>query len=603
MSVGSVRRCKRFSLLLVLCVFFCLVLLWRQSKNYSKKNDRHKHVFRKNQEEYIDRRGVHVVVGRYIGNPADKVPNATYEMININNYSPDPDAGRDGLPVIIAPKDIIKMKQLYQINRFNLLASDKVPLNRTLPDVRKKKCLGLYANYVEYPKSSVIIVFHNEAWSTLLRTVWSVINRAPREILEEIILVDDASERDFLKQPLEDYITTLPVRTRLFRNTQRVGLVQARLQGAKAAKGSVLVFLDAHCECTAGWLESLVSRINKDPTTIACPVIDIINEDTFAYVKSFDLHWGAFNWMLQFRWYTLSTAALQKRAKDNTEPFVTPTMAGGLFAVDREFFFDLGAYDDGMKIWGGENLELSFRTWQCGGRIEIVPCSHVGHLFRRTSPYSFPGGIGETLFSNLARVALVWMDEWGEFYFKFNEEARKVKNKQDVLSRIRLRNKLQCKNFRWYLDNVWPQNFFPGRRKFFGRIKNIGEDLCLIKPLGKETSNQPMGVAKLNNCLKERLLIEMFVMSRDGFIMTDDSVCLDAPEKQVIGLPKVRIMACSGYNRQKWKYNKNTKQLIHLSNKLCLDLPPSKKYEDGLVLNSCTNNTTQKWELESVPWH
>ncbi|KAK5641600.1 hypothetical protein RI129_010147 [Pyrocoelia pectoralis] len=599
------RRCRRVGPVILLCAIVCFVFIWRkaESENVTDNNIVGKHIFRKNQEEYIDRRGVHVVVGHYIGNPADKIPNATHDMINANYFAPEPDAGKDGFPVVIAPKDIIKMRQLYQINRFNLMASDRIPLNRTLPDVRKKKCQTLYQNYKEYPKSSIVIVYHNEAWSTLLRTVWSVINRSPREILEEIILVDDASERDFLKKPLDDYVRTLPVRTRIIRNSQRVGLVQARLQGARVAKGAVLVFLDAHCECTTGWLESMVARIADDPTTIACPVIDIINDDTFAYVKSFELHWGAFNWLLQFRWYTLAGPALQKRAKDNTEPFVTPTMAGGLFAIDRQFFFNLGAYDEGMKVWGGENLELSFRAWQCGGRIEIVPCSHVGHLFRKSSPYSFPGGVGETLYSNLARVALVWMDEWGDFYFKFNNEARRIKNKQDVSSRLQLRSKLHCKNFKWYLDNVWPQHFFPSRRRFFGRIRNIGENLCLIKPLGKETSNQPMGIAKLNQCLKEELLIEMFVMTREGFIMTDDSVCLDAPEKQVIGPAKVRIMACSGYSRQKWKYNKNTKQLVHISNKLCLDVPPSRKYEDGLVLNSCNGSTTQKWQLESVVWH
>lgn len=115
---------------------------------------------------------------------------------------------------------------------------------------------------------------------------------------------------------------------------------------------------------------------------------------------------------------------MKVRRHDATVPFNTPAMAGGLFAINKEYFFEIGSYDEGMNIWGGENLEMSFRVWQCGGKIKIVPCSRVGHVFRKSSPYLFPGGISNTLYTNLARVALVWMDDWANFYFKFNNEAR-----------------------------------------------------------------------------------------------------------------------------------------------------------------------------------
>lgn len=107
---------------------------------------------------------------------------------------------------------------------------------------------------------------------------------------------------DHLGKKLEDYVKTLPVKVFVLRTHKRSGLIRARLLGAKHVTGQVITFLDAHCECTEGWLEPLLARIVENRKTVVCPIIDVISDETFEYITASDMTWGGFNWKLNFRW-------------------------------------------------------------------------------------------------------------------------------------------------------------------------------------------------------------------------------------------------------------------------------------------------------------
>jgi Glycosyl transferase family 2 len=288
----------------------------------------------------------------------------------------------------------------WRLHEFNQYVSDLISVHRSLPDSRDDYCKQKDLYLAKLPATSIIIIFHNEAWSTLLRSVHSVIDRSPDHLIEEIILVDDCSDMGenmtfnlliflticsllaHLKKPLEDYMSKFP-KVKILRAEKREGLIKARLRGAEAATAPTLTFLDSHIECTPGWLEPLLDRIARNVTNVASPIIGIINDKNFEFqqLSSSNVQVGGFEWDLHFSWHMIPESE-HKRRNNPAEPLRSPTIAGGLFTIDKAYFEILGTYDPDFDIWGGENLEISFKTWMCGGILEIVPCSQVGHVFR-----------------------------------------------------------------------------------------------------------------------------------------------------------------------------------------------------------------------------
>lgn len=104
------------------------------------------------------------------------------------------------------------------------------------------------------------------------------------------------------------------------------------------------------------------------------------------------------------------------------------------------------------------------QIWMCGGEIEIIPCSRVGHIFRGQNPYKFPKDRQKTVERNLARVAEVWLDEYKDLFYGHGYHHLLDQKHIDIgnlTEQIELRKKLKCKSFKWYLDNVYPDMVAP----------------------------------------------------------------------------------------------------------------------------------------------
>jgi polypeptide N-acetylgalactosaminyltransferase len=484
----------------------------------------------------------------------------------------------------LSPEERKKYDEGFQKNAFNQYASDMISIHRSLPVQTDEECKAeKYSSGL--PNTSVIICFHNEAWSVLLRTVHSVLERTPDELLHEIILVDDFSDMEHTKKALDDYMAQYK-KVKVLRLEKREGLIRARLRGAAIAKGTVLTYLDSHCECMEGWAEPLLDRIHRDQTTVVCPVIDVIDDNTFEYhySKAFFTNVGGFDWSLQFNWHPIPERD-RKARKRHIDPVRSPTMAGGLFSIHRDYFEKLGTYDPGFDIWGGENLEISFKIWMCGGTLEIVPCSHVGHIFRKRSPYKWRTGVN-VLKRNSIRLAEVWLDEYKQYYYeRINNQLGDF---GDVSARKQLRDKLECKSFKWYLDNIFPELFVPGDAIAKGEIRNgkSSHGHCVDSPVGEEHHNKavvpyPCHLQGGN---------QYWMYSKDGEIRRDES-CVDFAGKDVM------IFPCHGMKgNQEWKYNHKNHQLLHVVTGKCLEMT-----KDGarLLMSPCdSENAYQNWTFK-----
>ncbi|XP_055936162.1 putative polypeptide N-acetylgalactosaminyltransferase 10 [Argiope bruennichi] len=526
-----------------------------------------------------------------IPSDGEKIDWHNYTQINIEKNRKGP--GEQGIAFYLPPGTEKRKDELYKVNGFNGFASDYIAINRSIADIRHKDCSK--KKYLrKLPTASIVVPFHNEHLSTLLRTATSVINRAPPELIKEVILVDDFSTKTELKHELETYIKKYLPKVRVLRASKREGLIRARLIGAKAATGDVLIFLDSHTEANVNWLPPLLEPIAQDRRTVVCPFIDVIDYETFAYRAQDEGARGSFDWELYYKRLPL----LPEDLKHPAEPFKSPVMAGGLFAIDRSYFWELGGYDEGLDVWGGEQYELSFKIWQCGGQMVDAPCSRIGHIYRKFPPFPNPG-IGDFVGRNYKRVAEVWMDEYKEYLYLRRPHYRDL-DPGDISQQKALREKLKCKPFKWFMEEIafdQPKKYPPIEPPNFaeGEIRNVASNLCIDTRFRKQ--NDRFGLEKCTKDNPDQGGEQQFELTWHKDIRPKKrTVCFDVSSSD--NHAPVVLWSCHGMQgNQEWKYDYVKLQLYHPISGHCLDCDAERK---EIFMSPCdTTVISQKWRFQT----
>ena len=212
-------RRKIWSKLVLLCVVVFFVVFYFKTINITGYNNLQNAMDKDNlpQKQHLKQQLDHVE------NQPQLVTVDNYEEMVLHDlHKQESKLGAKGRVAELSGDDkFIGEKQLAVI-ALNEELSEHISYNRTIPDARNPKCRTVEYDIDTLPTVTVIIIFFNEPYSVLVRTVHSVINTSPPNLLKEIVLVDDSSTNEELKGKLDHYVKTrLPSKVKLLRLRNR----------------------------------------------------------------------------------------------------------------------------------------------------------------------------------------------------------------------------------------------------------------------------------------------------------------------------------------------------------------------------------------------
>ncbi|KAF2348134.1 Ricin B lectin domain [Trinorchestia longiramus] len=269
-------------------------------------------------------------------------------------------------------------------------------------------------------------------------------------------------------------------------------------------------------------------------------------------------------------------------------PPSTPVLAGGLFLVSRQRWEEIGGYDPGFLERGGDSIEMSLKSWMCGGQVLVAPCSRVGHLFVRSSTKK-PGA----LLRNTRRIAEVWLDDFKQFYYDLRPQAL-YKLYGDISPQLELKKRLKCQDFSWYLKKVYPE-LTPPRRltERHGKLRHQFICLSFVQAAEHRNADSQAVTETAKNFLTQEMCSAAvpFELTTDGLLRVNDWCLSSSPPTDA----RVLLKFCGATTTERWQYDNVTGKLVHVASNWCLDVAGA----DSVITQACVDNPrVQTWSFE-----
>ncbi|KAL5261290.1 hypothetical protein ACHWQZ_G007109 [Mnemiopsis leidyi] len=456
----------------------------------------------------------------------------------------------------------IAEKQFNSREGYNESFLDALPLLRNnIPDFRPTPYCTNRTYTTSNTSVSVIINYHNELLSLVLRSLYTVLAAIPPHNLHEVILIDDGSDLASYHElrEVEPLVSELDVDVKFYRWEDNKGLIYSRRWAAQHATGRAVLVLDSHVEVRPGFLGPLLALVDKNYKSVVAPVFDFW--ETFDHRDGYISYDGnALGFDRYLNWIFVYNP------KDGRN-FPTPAILGGAFLASKKFLEEIDYFGRGMVGWGYENIELGLKTWMCGGIVHYVPCSRVLHHSAQRSPISHGDRIKASHPS--FNGGLVIKSYFSEEHFKEFEMITKVNSSLSVVADIIAANKEMLARNQCMRDYGWVRRNLMFFLESYDKETSVAHVMetqgkCVTVHLQENTGGNQDDVF-LESCSTPKIALNVMRLTIWGDLRIFDRRCLDW------GYPAVKFATChmQGGN-QITRYDKATGQISNISEDLCL---------------------------------